>query len=314
MKVRSIDLFCGCGGMTSGFQNVGFEVIAAFDNWEAAIRVYRRNFSHEIFDVDLSNLDESLRILESIDVDMIIGGPPCQDFSHAGKRNEELGRADLTVIFAKIVSHKKVQWFVMENVDRAVKSERYRLACSILKDAGYGLTQKIIDASLCGVPQKRKRLFLIGELDGTDRALESYLEANMSLTPLTVRDYIGKSLEIEHYYRHPRNYNRRAVFSIDEPSPTIRGVNRPVPQTYKTHPNDTAPISAKVRSLTTIERSYIQTFPRGYDFEGSKTELEQMIGNAVPVKQAEYVARCLRAYIEDKKSESYSPAVQLPLF
>ena len=308
MSMKFVDLFAGCGGMTLGFQNAGFQAVAAYDNWEPAVQVYRANFAHNIHILDLSNWQESLATLKSYQFDMIIGGPPCQDFSHAGKRNENLGRADLTVSFAQIVAHAKPKWFVMENVDRTVKSKRYHLAGKILTKSGYLLTQRILDASRCGVPQRRKRLFLIGELDGSislgNRDLASYLDNNLINEPMTVRDYLGESLGVTDYYRHPRNYSRRAVFSIDEPSPTVRGVNRPIPKTYKVHPKDTAPISAGVRPLTTLERSYLQTFPKDFHFAGSKTDLEQMIGNAVPVKQAEYIARCINAYILKKKDPS----------
>lgn len=290
--------------MTLGFQNAGFEAVAAVDNWEPAVQVYRANFSHNIHKLDLSNWQESLTTLNAYQFDMIIGGPPRQDFSHAGKRNEDLGRADLTVSFARIVAHTKPQWFVMENVDRTVKSQRYRQAGEILREAGHSLTQRILDANQCGVPQKRKRLFLIGELglsiSEDSRSIASYLDNNLTTKPMSVRDYFGDSLDITHYYQHPRNYSRRAVFSIDEPSPTVRGVNRPIPKTYKMHPKDTARISENVRPLTTLERSYLQTFPKGFHFAGSKTDLEQMIGNAVPVKQAEYIARCIDAYISGK--------------
>ena len=306
MSMKFIDLFAGCGGMTLGFQNAGFEAVAAFDNWEPAIQVYGDNFSHNIHKLDLSNWQESLTTLNAYQFDMIIGGPPCQDFSHAGKRNEDLGRADLTVSFAQIVAHTKPQWFVMENVDRTVKSQRYRQAGEILREAGYSLTQRILDANQCGVPQKRKRLFLIGEfglsISEDSRSLASYLDNNLTTEPMSVRDYFGDSLGITDYYRHPRNYSRRAVFSVDEPSPTVRGVNRPIPKTYKMHPKDTAPISENVRPLTTLERSYLQTFPKDFDFTGSKTDLEQMIGNAVPVKQAEYIARCVSTYISEKEN------------
>ncbi|MDE0469755.1 MAG: DNA cytosine methyltransferase [Candidatus Poribacteria bacterium] len=319
--MKFIDIFAGCGGMTLGFQNAGFEAVAAFDNWEPAIKVYRANFAHNIHKLDLGNWQESLRTLNAYQFDMIIGGPPCQDFSHAGKRNEELGRADLTISFARIVAHIKPQWFVMENVDRTVKSQRYRQAGQILREAGYSLTQRILDANQCGVPQKRKRLFLIGELGLSismeSRALASYLDNNLTTKPMTVRDYLGESLGVTHYYRHPRNYSRRAVFSIDEPSPTVRGVNRPIPKTYKMHPKDTAPISESVRPLTTLERSYLQTFPKDFHFMGSKTDLEQMIGNAVPVKQAEYIARCISAYISEKGDTLNSikqESVQMLLF
>lgn len=321
MSMKFIDLFAGCGGMTLGFQNAGFEAVAAFDNWKPAVQVYRANFSHNIHSFDLSNWQESLTTLNAYQFDMIIGGPPCQDFSHAGKRNEDLGRADLTISFAQIVAQAKPKWFVMENVDRTVKSQRYRQADEILRAAGYSLTQRILDANQCGVPQKRKRLFLIGELglsiSADSRALASYLDNSLTTKPMSVRDYLGDDLDITHYYRHPRNYSRRAVFSIDEPSPTVRGVNRPIPKTYKMHPKDTSPISENVRLLTTLERSYLQTFPKGFHFAGSKTDLEQMIGNAVPVKQAEYIARCISTYISEK-GDTLNPikqeSVQMLLF
>ena len=93
--------------------------------------------------------------------------------------------------------------------------------------------------------------------------------------------------------------------------------NRPIPKTYKAHPKDTALISEKVRPLTTLERSYLQTFPKDFHFTGSKTDLEQMIGNAVPVKQAEYIARCINTYVSEKE-DPLDPidqqSVQLLLF
>ena len=72
---------------------------------------------------------------------------------------------------------------------------------------------------------------------------------------MTLRVYFGAALHIEFYYRHPRNYCRRAVYSIDEPAPTMRGVNRPVPKGYPGHPNDACPVDENVRALTTLERS-----------------------------------------------------------
>jgi DNA (cytosine-5)-methyltransferase 1 len=121
---------------------------------------------------------------------------------------------------------------------------------------------------------------------------------------MTIRDYFGNSLGVNHYYRHPRNYNRRGIFSIDEPSPTVRGVNRPLPKGYKGHSADSAPISNDIRPLTTLERSYIQTFPKNFQWSGTKTALEQLIGNAVPVKLAEFVGNCLQEYIRDKNNDN----------
>jgi DNA (cytosine-5)-methyltransferase 1 len=299
-SLKVIDVFSGCGGLSLGFQNGGFKIVAAFDNWKPAINVYKQNFDHPICEYDLSQINNNYSLFKQFLPDVIIGGPPCQDFSSAGKRNEDLGRGDLSITFAEIVANVSSQWFVLENVELFRKSNKYQEFRQILKSAGYGLTEKVLDASLCGVPQKRKRFFCIGEKGGEDDNLKTYIEANLSSKPTTIRDSLGNSLGIEYYYRHPRSYQRRAIFSIDEPSPTIRGVNRPIPKNYKQHPGDVAELTPDLRPLTTRERSYIQSFPDDFIFAGSKTDLEQMIGNAVPVKLAEYVAKCLLMYIQDK--------------
>ncbi len=307
--MRTIDLFAGCGGLSLGFQNAGCDIIAAYDTWRTAVDVYQKNFNHPIYQTDLSILThyDEFRALEP---ELIIGGPPCQDFSSAGKRDENQGRADLTLTFAEIVSEVRPQWFVMENVDLIQKSENLKIAKSLLRKVGYGFSEAVLNASLCGVPQNRKRYFLVGELGGSDEVLLPYYQKNRAKTPMTVFNYLGDSLGIQYYYRHPRSYARRAVFSIDEPSPTIRGVNRPIPATYKSHPGDAAPITPDLRPLTTLERSYIQTFPQNFRFDGSKTNLEQMIGNAVPVKLADFVANCLFEYMQDKENGLHHPSLK----
>lgn len=293
MKV--IDLFAGCGGLSLGFQNAGFDIVAAFDNWAHAIEVYRKNFKHPIYNIDLSK-DTAIATIHNLSPDIIIGGPPCQDFSSAGKRDETLGRADLTLSFANIIATIRPKWFVMENVPRINKSKTLAKVKAVFQDCGYGLTTEILNASLCGVPQRRKRFFLIGRLNGSTNELTFFLRQRQSMKEMTLWDYFGNDLGIEYYYRHPRSYQRRGIFSIYEPSPTIRGVNRPMPKTYQKHKGDKCSPSDGVRALTTLERSYIQTFPKDFLFEGTKSNLEQMIGNAVPVKLAEYVAITIRDF------------------
>ncbi len=229
---------------------------------------------------------------------MVIGGPPCQDFSSAGKRDESGGRADLTVSFARIVAELRPRWFVMENVGRARHSSALRRAMEIFGAAGYGVTALVLDASRCGAPQTRKRLFVVGGLGRADDFLAGELLENLADKPMTLRDYFGRRLGFDHYYRHPRSYSRRGIFSVDEPSPTIRGVNRPVPAGYPGHPGDPVPLSPDIRPLSTRERAMVQTFPENYRLEGAKSDLEQLIGNAVPVKLAEHVARALRTHLE----------------
>lgn len=302
--MKCIDLFCGCGGLSLGFKNAGFEILAGIDNWEKALDVYRENFNHEAVLHDLVNEEKSLEIIRSYQPDLIIGGPPCQDFSSAGKRDETQGKANLTYHFANIVCNYQPSFFVMENVERIKKSKVIKDIVNQFNRHCYGLTAVILDASYCQVPQARKRFFLIGELWGKNNILTSTINDNLSARQMTMRDYFGDSLGLEYYYRHPRNYSRRGIYSMDEPSPTVRGVNRPVPRGYQKHRSDPRDADLnKVRPLTTIERSYIQTFPKTFKFRGTKTNLEQMIGNAVPVNLATFVATSILQYLENKTTE-----------
>lgn len=294
--IKVIDIFCGCGGLSLGFQNAGFHIVSAFDSWNIAIETYNRNFTHKAELKDAYDLTPEY--LKNFSPDVIIGGPPCQDYSSAGKQDETQGRASLTLRYAELVCEVNPEWFVMENVDRIMKSRTLPKAISLFKAAGYGLSQVVLDASLCGVPQKRKRFFLIGHKNDIDDFITSSLYADLSSKSTTVRDYLGDEFHTEFYYRHPRSYARRGIFSIDEPSPTIRGVNRPIPPGYSIHPGDATNDLSKVRPLTTLERARIQTFPKSFHFSGSKTDTEQMIGNAVPVNLAKYVAEHLMKYIE----------------
>lgn len=294
MKV--VDLFCGCGGLSLGFEKAGMNVVAAFDNWVDALAVYQNNFSHPAIRADLMNVDASVRAIRPFEPDMIIGGPPCQDFSSAGKRDEDNGRGGLTVCYAKIISEIRPLWFVMENVERILKTNKLQDALKIFKAAGYGLTYTILNAALCGVPQKRKRFVMVGKLGADDDFMKSTLLENLSDHEMTVAEYLGDKLPIKYYYRHPRSYARRGIFSTDEPSATIRGVNRPMPKGYTLHSGDPVKSLDGIRPLTSLERSLIQTFPEDFDFNGTKTNIEQMIGNAVPVNLGYYIADAIFRY------------------
>lgn len=296
--MKAIDLFAGIGGLSLGFEKAGINVEAAYEFWQNAINVYEANFNHPIYNMDLSKVKD-MSVFAKYDPNIIIGGPPCQDYSSAGKRDENGGMADKTIDFARIVKAVHPPMFVMENVDNISKYTTLKKAKKIFRSANYGLTQVVLDASYFNVPQKRKRFFLVGILNGEDDELKIALETKDTPERMTVRDYLGDSLGIQYYYRHPRNYNRRGVFSIDEPAPTIRGVNRPVPPGYKKNKNDPVDPS-EVRPLTTKERSYIQTFPKSFDLtpETSKTNLEQMIGNAVPVNLAYHVGKVILDYYQ----------------
>ncbi len=221
----------------------------------------------------------------------------------------------MTYSFTNIVCGYKPKWFVMENVERIKKSYILKKISTQFQEQGYDLTAVILDASYCGTPQARNRFFLIGLYGGKNNLLNNILLEGLSNKPMTIMDYLGDSLGITYYYRHPRNYNRRGIFSVYEQSPTIRGVNRPLPSGYKKHRADPKKADLKkIRPLTTIERSYIQTFPKAFKFEGTKTNLEQMIGNAVPVNLAKFVASRILKYIEGDYVKQPSLFDEKPMF
>ena len=130
--MKAVDLFCGCGGMSLGFINAGFEIEWAFDSWEPAIRTYRKNFSHPVYKADLSDR-QIVPVIAGLKPDIIIGGPPCQDFSSAGRRDETMGRAALSKTYADIVTAARPEYFVMENVSQIHSSRAYIYVRDALK-------------------------------------------------------------------------------------------------------------------------------------------------------------------------------------
>ena len=133
--------------MSLGFQNAGVEILTAIDNWDKAVEIYNHNFNHQCYSHDLKNEEGALKIINKLAPEMIIGGQPCQDFSSAGKRDESLGRADLTHHFTNTICSCKPKQFIMENVERIKKSYVLSKVIPQYEEAGYGLTAVILDAS-----------------------------------------------------------------------------------------------------------------------------------------------------------------------
>lgn len=314
--MRVVDLFCGGGGLSYGLEQAGHKVVAAYDWWQPALDFYNRNIpSHHAYKLDLSNVAQSVAEISRWKPEMIVGGPPCQDFSSAGKRDENGGRASLTTAYAQIVATVKPKMLVMENVGRAIKTKVYRRALRMLKEVGYELAVAVLDASLCGVPQTRRRIVVVGGLGISVSDIIAIYRQNQSHKPMTVRDYLGDELELDYYYRHPRSYARRGVFSVDEPSPTIRGVNRPIPLGYPGHEGDAVSISTPgLRPLTTRERSRIQTFPATWDLCGRKSDVEQIIGNAVPCALGRFIGEALTIFEKMPHSRVHSDPGYVSLF
>lgn len=299
-----VDLFCGCGGLSKGFELAGFDIAAAFDCWQSALTCYNANFNHNAQFLDLNDVERAVETIRPYAPNVIIGGPPCQEFSNAGRRQEG-PLADLTYKYAQIITAIRPQYFVMENVPRAKESQAYARARALYIANNYGLTEVVLDASRCGVPQRRNRFFCIGALNAPDGFLTEDIFRHYIGEEITVADYFANNnieLDIDAYYRHPTTYTRRAIFGTNEVAPTIRGVNRPKPATYNHHDNDAVPEDQMdgITQLTLRQRATIQTFPQNYRFENlqiSRCELEQMIGNAVPVELARFVANRLQEHI-----------------
>lgn len=161
-----IDLFAGCGGMTAGFARQGFEPVLAVENNRHAAATYAANFGadHVVVD-DIAELPDS----DIPHADVVIGGPPCQGFSNLGSRDVDDPRNKLWKQFMRVVQHANPQVFVIENVDRFMRSSEFALlqeqaAGGMLGD--YVMTPGVLNAADYGVAQRRPRTIIIGSRIG----------------------------------------------------------------------------------------------------------------------------------------------------
>ncbi|TBD12071.1 DNA cytosine methyltransferase [Rhizobium ruizarguesonis] len=236
--MRAVELFSGAGGMSLGLRQAGFDILRAYDAWPVAVETYNRNVGHHAVVADLNDLLSTVPEIIGLAPDMICGGPPCQDYSSAGNRTEA-DNARLTLAFAMIVSIVRPQWFMMENVIGCAKSATWTEARKILKRAGYGMTESRINASRYGVPQSRRRLFVIGRIGERDGFLASSIAAAAHPT-MTLRDLFGTVTPAAIYFP-ATSEARRSIWGPDEPAPTIRERSiRPIPASYQPHPDDAA--------------------------------------------------------------------------
>lgn len=180
-KPKVLDLFCGAGGMSLGFQNAGCEILGGIDHNPYAIKTHHINFPTSTFQLpaqDIENIDFSILDIEPNIVDVLIGGPPCQVFSRVGigkmqslNRNIKSDpRNFLYKHYIRAIEYFRPLFFVMENVDsleeRAIFSKlRRQLESGIDENSsypGYIVHHAILTASEYGVPKVRKRLFIVG--------------------------------------------------------------------------------------------------------------------------------------------------------
>ncbi|WP_080835193.1 MULTISPECIES: DNA cytosine methyltransferase [Cohnella] len=175
-RYTAIDLFAGAGGMSLGFEQAGFDVLAAVEYDPIHASVHQYNFPQtKVICADVSKIS-GYEILEQVgmkpgEIDVVFGGPPCQGFSMIGRRLADDARNVLLFHFYKIISEIRPKYFVMENVSGLTMGTAKNLLQTIINEfqgIGYEITlpYKVLNASSFGVPQSRKRLFLYGAYKG----------------------------------------------------------------------------------------------------------------------------------------------------
>lgn len=321
--MKLLSFFCGCGGLDLGFRNAGYQIAWANDNARSVKDTYVFNFPKTSF-CDCNINDLSMDEIPS-DAIGIIGGPPCQSWSNAGKGggfDDSRGRVFLT--FINILKEKKPLFFVAENVKgllAARNKKSYRIIKNSFVEAGYDVWINCLNANDYDVPQNRERVFFVGFRKGLGVNYE--FPRPSEIKPI-VRDGIGDLqdsavpmgqtpvLNAHEYWEGSYSYifmSRNRVLDWNKPSYTIQASGR---QT-SIHPQ--APKMIKIekdhfefsqeglhlyRRLTARECARIQTFPDDFIFKyKTLNDVYKMIGNAVPVNLAYHIGLSIKRELDN---------------
>lgn len=322
-KINVIDLFCGAGGFSTGFMmsnsgtsetlcNAKYNIVCGIDHSQSKIETYNSNHNNIGICADISNYKPEDLNITNTSIDLIIGGPPCQGFSMAGKRDKKDPRNSLFMEYLKFVKYFKPKMFIIENVQGilTMKTEKNELVIDIIQTEcnkiGYNIKYSKLIASDYGVPQKRKRVFIIGTKQDSD--INITFPVKTCIKPVPVKDFLIPKEEIDIKYFHSQKmidgFNRRKennklnnkgfgaqYLKMDEPSYTISA------RYYKDGSDALVKYSdTEIRMLTEKECARIQSFPEDYNFIGSKKEIYEQIGNAVPPLLAKNIAQHLLKY------------------
>lgn len=168
MGKRVVSLFSGGGGLDLGFVSEGYEIIWAIDNDINAVDTYRANIGNHIICDDITTID----VNTIPEADIVIGGPPCQSFSLSGNRNVEDKRGQLVWKYIQIIEHNQPTAFVFENVTGLLSSKNQNgekvidLLKTAFKEIGYEIEMQVLNAADFGIPQRRKRVIIVGLRNG----------------------------------------------------------------------------------------------------------------------------------------------------
>jgi len=199
-RPKTIDLFCGAGGLSLGVEQAGFDIVSAVEVDPVHAAVHSFNFPNcNTICGDITEL-HGLELSRGHEIDLIVGGPPCQGFSLIGKRDMNDPRNDLVAQFMRLVKEIRPKYFIMENVSGLTIGAAKQILESVISDieaSGYNVVKpyRVLNANDYGVPQSRKRLFLLGYR--SDQIAPQYPERMISAT--SVNDAIGDLPNIDRF-------------------------------------------------------------------------------------------------------------------
>lgn len=288
-----VELFCGAGIGGYGIKKAGFDIIYALDNVKYAVDTYNKNIGNhaEIKDIKKINFNELP------DADLYVGGFPCQPFSLGGSGEgvKDKKKGDLGEYFLEAIKIKKPKSFFVENVDGLIKKRHKPFFNKLINEfekIGYNVKWKLSDCYEWGVPQIRKRVFIIGIRKDIKKEFEFPKELKQS-ERMHLRDaiYDLPHPEHEHNFKNhkefyddgfsPRYLSRNRQRQWDEPSFTICSTARqlplhPSPENYDIRKKDIKK-EKPPRRFTVRECLRIQTVPDDFYFDDSIDYLKQHI-------------------------------------
>ena len=311
-KYTVLDLFCGCGGTTTGFVNAGFEIIAGIDIWNKAIDNYKKNHSHNAICADLTILTpedfNKLYNKENKQIDVLVGSPPCQGVSIAGKRDVSDPRNSLFMEYVKYLNFFKPKAFIMENVIGilSMKTKKNEYIIDIIKqqlEVNYNIIITKLYASDFEVPQNRRRVIIIGLHKNLGKNPTSPEPILSETNRIPVKTILIKKEDIEKKYflseKAITGINNKKQKSLEKGNgfgAQFLDMEKPsytIPARYWKDGYDALVkySDTEIRKLTILELKRIQTFPDNYILGGSNKDIIMQIGNAVACKFAYHIAK-----------------------
>lgn len=300
LPFKVLDLFAGCGGLSLGFEAVGFHTIG-YEMDSKAAETYNKNLKGHCFAQKLE-LDTQYQG----DFDVVIGGPPCQPFSVGGHQKGIDDERNGFPVFLKAIEQIQPRMFLFENVRGMLYSNKWYLdeITTKLKKMGYRVDYQLFNAVNFGIPQNRERLFVVGHKD-------KFQFPKPQLNKVTVGDAIGDLIEtiedekkiltpsmdryVANYEKASSCINPRDLY-LHKPARTLtcRNIAAPTGDMQRVKLKD-----GRRRRISVREAARLQSFPDWFEFSGTETNQYYQIGNAVPPLLAFQVANSIKHYLQN---------------